>query len=207
MQQLQFEELLSDNQATFIAETSSPSRLNLRGKPDHELLHILGFEVGKQRGSIHELVKSLQTVDPRIEALIELTRRYLNTPLPKGTAFGCPHDIFLHYQYMRELKQEHFIVLLLNTKHEVIDEITVSIGTVNRSLVTPREVFAEAIKQHAAALVCLHNHPSGDSSASRQDIEITRRLQKSGQIIGIQLIDHLIIGNNSYTSLADESLI
>ncbi len=197
----------STDHSEVIAETTPPCLFNIRGKPDHELLEILGFEVGKHRGSIHELLKHLQEIDPRIEALIELTQRYLKTPLPEGQLLGCSHDIFQHYQYLRDLKQEHFIVVLLNNKYQVQQEITVSIGTHNRSIVRPKEVFAEAIKQGAAAIVCVHNHPSGNSQMSPQDIDVTQRLRESGQLLDIKLLDHVIVGNNSYTSLADEGFL
>ncbi len=207
MQQLTFDSFDSNQLTELIAESPPPSLLNIQGKADHELLQLLGFEVGQCRGSIHEILKSMQGIDPRITALTELMRRYIKTPLPRGKAFGSPHDIYLHYQHLRELKQEHFIVVLLNNKHEVQEEITVTIGTLNRTVVSPREVFSEAIKQRAAAIICLHNHPSGRSSASQNDIDMTRRLRETGQVVGIPLLDHIIIGNNQYTSLADQGWI
>ena len=79
-----------------------------------------------------------------------------------------------------------------------------TIGILNRSLVHPRVVFADAIEQHAAALICIHNHPSGDSSPSEEDKRVTRRLKESGELLGIPLLDHVIIGKDSYTSFADE---
>ncbi len=207
MEQLSFDAWLAERSSETIAETSLVRPLSVHESSDAELLGRLGIEVATHRGSIHELLRPLQGQNARVDAFTELVQRYLRTPLPKGTTFGCPHDIFVHYQYLRELKQEHFIVVLLNTKHEVQAEVTVAVGTLNRTVVGPREVYCEAIKQSAAAIVCLHNHPSGAAAASEPDIEMTRRLKKVGTVVGIPLLDHIIIGDGAYVSMADEQWI
>ncbi|MCM3029982.1 DNA repair protein RadC [Niallia sp. MER 6] len=108
---------------------------------------------------------------------------------------------------MRFLSQEHFICLYLNTKNIVMHKQTIFIGSLNASIVHPREVYKEAIKRSAASVICLHNHPSGDPSPSREDVEVTRRLAESGKIIGIDLLDHIIIGENKFVSLKEKGYI
>lgn len=190
-----------------IAEITPPHLFNIRGKPDHELLEILGFEVGKHRGSIHEILGKLADIDPRAKVFKELVKRYNETPFPKGQSFRCSYDVFKHYRNLRNLKQEHFIVVVLNNKHELMSDFTVTIGLLNRSLVHPREVFAPAIERRAAAIVCLHNHPSTNAEPSQIDIEMTHRLKQAGEICGVPMLDHIIIGDGEYVSLADRGLM
>ncbi|MGE7759041.1 RadC family protein [Peribacillus sp. NPDC097895] len=108
---------------------------------------------------------------------------------------------------MRFLSQEHFVCLYLNTKNQVLQKTTVFIGSLNASIVHPREVFKEAFKRSAASIICLHNHPSGDPSPSREDIEVTKRLVECGKIIGIEVLDHIIIGEHKYISLKEKGYL
>lgn len=108
---------------------------------------------------------------------------------------------------MRFLSQEHFVCLYLNTKNEVLHKRTIFIGSLNASIVHPREVYKEAFRRSAASIICLHNHPSGDPTPSREDIEVTKRLVECGKIIGIDLLDHIIIGEQKYVSLKEKGYI
>nr|WP_156324585.1 DNA repair protein RadC [Bacillus sp. FJAT-27245] len=108
---------------------------------------------------------------------------------------------------MRFLSQEHFVCLYLNTKNQVLHKQTIFIGSLNASIVHPREVFKEAFRRSAASIICLHNHPSGDPTPSREDIEVTKRLSECGKIIGIDLLDHLIIGENKFVSLKEKGYL
>ncbi len=99
---------------------------------------------------------------------------------------------------------EHFFSILLNTKNEVLSIKIISIGTVNKVIVHPRDVYSDAIKNMASSIIVAHNHPSGDSKPSREDIEITKRLMYVGDIVGIKLLDHIVIGNGNFTSLKEE---
>jgi len=112
----------------------------------------------------------------------------------------------LYRDRFKDEPQEHFIALLLNAKNRVMKEVLVSVGSLTASVVHPREVFAPAIKERAASILVLHNHPSGDSSPSREDIDITKRLKKAGEIIGIQLLDHVIIASD-YFSFKERRLL
>ncbi|MFO7819919.1 MAG: DNA repair protein RadC [Halanaerobacter sp.] len=104
------------------------------------------------------------------------------------------------------LQQEKFEVVLLNTKHKIIGIKEISRGSLNSSVVHPREVFRIAIKRSSAAIIVAHNHPSGDTTPSQQDIELTKRLAKTGDIVGIDLLDHLVIAHQDYSSLKEDDL-
>ncbi|AFQ18760.1 hypothetical protein BTG_26805 [Bacillus thuringiensis HD-771] len=101
----------------------------------------------------------------------------------------------------------NFICLYLNTKNQVLHRQTIFIGSLNTSIVHPREVFKEAFRRAAASIICLHNHPSGDPTPSREDIEVTKRLVECGQIIGIEVLDHIIIGDHKFVSLKEKGHI
>lgn len=108
---------------------------------------------------------------------------------------------------MRGLDREHFLVLFLNPKHAVLGMETVSIGTLSSSLVHPREVFKQAIKRSASAVILAHNHPSGNCEPSKEDLQVTKRLKDAGELVGIEVIDHLIIGEDRYYSFCENELL
>ena len=112
-----------------------------------------------------------------------------------------PLDVFRHFQAkLGELKQEQFYLLLLDTKNFVTKEELIAIGTLNASIIHPREVFKPAIKESAYAVVMVHNHPSGDPNPSTEDLQVTEKLAEAGELLGIKLVDHVIIGNGKYWS-------
>jgi len=144
----------------------------------------------------------------RVEALRELCRNYGIEKLKPQDQFSASRDIFKHFhQQLSRQKQEQFIIVLLDNKHRYLAEEDVSKGILNKSLVHPREVFASAIEHRAAAIICIHNHPSGDPEPSQEDLRITERLAEVGKLVGIPVLDHVIIGNESYTSFADKGII
>lgn len=108
---------------------------------------------------------------------------------------------------VRFLTHEYFVCLYLNTKNQVLHKHTVFIGSLNSSIVHPREIFKEAFKRSAASFICVHNHPSGDPTPSREDIEVTQRLFECGKLIGIQLLDHLVIGDQKFVSLKEKGYL
>jgi DNA repair protein RadC len=105
---------------------------------------------------------------------------------------------------MASLNQEHFVVLFLNVKNEILHKQTIFIGSLNSSIVHPREIFREAVKRSAASIIVAHNHPSGNPSPSPEDIEVTKRLIEAGSIMGIELLDHVIIGDHQFLSLKEK---
>lgn len=141
----------------------------------------------------------------QILAGIELGRRVSRTALHEKPTISSPRDAaMLLMEEMRYLQKEHFVCLFLNTKNEVIAKETLSIGSLNATLVHPREVFRAAIKQSSAAIICAHNHPSGDPTPSREDIHMTERLVEAGRIVGIDVLDHLVLGDGVFVSLKEK---
>ncbi|MET1180027.1 MULTISPECIES: DNA repair protein RadC [Bacillales] len=144
----------------------------------------------------------------QILASVELGRRINNLNDQDRYVIRSPEDGANYcMEEMRFLSQEHFVCLYLNTKNQVLQKTTVFIGSLNASIVHPREIFKEAFKRSAASIICLHNHPSGDPSPSREDIEVTKRLVECGKIIGIEVLDHIIIGEHKYVSLKEKGYL
>jgi len=141
----------------------------------------------------------------QLKAAVELGRRSLAAPLSTGTRISSSADLFRHFfPILRDRKQELFKVVLLDAKNIIVKETTVSEGTLTLSIVHPREVFALAIRESAAGIIFLHNHPSGDPTPSLEDRRLTDRLVTAGKLLGISVLDHVIIGDGRYVSFADE---
>ena len=148
-------------------------------------------------------VKAIQ-----ILCLSEMAKRLAKATARKGLIFDCPSAIAQYYmEDLRHRSQEHIKLLMLDTKSMLIHETDISKGTVNASLISPRELFIEALKRNAVSIILLHNHPSGDPTPSTSDIALTNRVKQSGALIGIDLLDHIIIGNNCYRSFKEERLL
>ena len=144
----------------------------------------------------------------QILAALELGKRALATPLTAGLRIRGSQDIFqYYYPILRDIRHEMFKALLLDAKHRLIRDHTVSEGSLTVSIVHPREVFNLAVRESAAAVIFVHNHPSGDPQPSEEDHALTRRLTEAGEILGIRVLDHLVIGDGRYVSFADEGWI
>lgn len=131
----------------------------------------------------------------QIKALFEFSRRCRQAKA-NGKAITCAKDVFDYASpKIGHLKQEHFMVILLDSKNHVIKDEIVSIGTLNASLVHPREIFKSAIRESANAIILVHNHPSGDCSPSDEDIEITDKIKKAGMTLGIKVLDSVVVGD------------
>lgn len=142
----------------------------------------------------------------RWEAVLELARRALSPPSPGSDPVRSSADVFETYRYLlADSPVEVFLAVLLDVKHRVLRCDRVSVGILNGSLIHPREVFASAVAERAAAVVLVHNHPSGDPSPSREDREVTERLRSAGRIVGIPVLDHVIIGSCSFYSFREEA--
>lgn len=142
-----------------------------------------------------------------ILAAVELGRRVFNVPSCQLTTINSPKDAVDLLQDMRFLDREHFKTVLLNVKNKVIALETVSIGSLNSSIVHPREVFKKAIRRGAATVILAHNHPSGIPDPSFEDISVTKRLVEVGKLIGIEILDHVIIASGGYISLKESGLL
>lgn len=156
----------------------------------------------EQLSAIHGLGKVKAS---EIIACLELGKRLLKDK--KSTLIISPKDVWENLKDIRDHKKEHFVVFYLDTRNQEIQREIISIGTLNASLIHPREVFEPAVRYCAAQILISHNHPSGDSTPSGDDIEVTRRLIDAGKILGIEIIDHIIVSKNAFISLKCEGLL
>ena len=140
-------------------------------------------------------------------ATFELARRGLHKGLGVRPVISAPGDALSMLSDIKDQQREHFLCLYLNARNQVIHKEVVSIGSLSSAIVHPREVFRTAVAQAAASVILAHNHPSGDVSPSQDDINLTRRLVQAGEIMGIDVLDHLIIGSDDFISLKERGLI
>ncbi|MBI3830663.1 MAG: DNA repair protein RadC [Planctomycetes bacterium] len=143
-----------------------------------------------------------------VRAVAELFQLWTEEEDRRGKTFACGRDFFEHYRLrMRNLKKERFFVACLDQKNRMLGEELVSEGTLTQTLVHPREVFNPAIRMQAAAVAVVHNHPSGDPAPSREDKQLTKRLGEVAELVGIRLLDHVIVGDGTYTSFVERGLL
>ncbi len=141
-------------------------------------------------------------------AAMELGLRLAKQPSAEKFVIRWPEDAATYAMpRLRYEQREHFALLLLDTKNQVMAFPDVSIGSLNASIVHPREVFRCAISYAASSIILVHNHPSGDPSPSKEDLNVTKRLLKAGEILDIEILDHIIIGDNKYTSLKEQGML
>lgn len=161
--------------------------------------------------SVQELtsVKGIGRVKAiQIQCIAELSRRMAKSRARDGLCFHDPASIADFYmEDLRHEEREQCRVMMLNTRSMLLAEKQLSVGTVNASLISAREIFLEALKCQAVYIILIHNHPSGDPHPSREDILLTKRVWEAGELIGISLLDHIIIGDRSYVSLREENLM
>lgn len=158
-----------------------------------ELLKVKG--VGK--------VKAIQLL-----CIAELTKRMAKAVGEEGLKLLSPDTVAEYYmQEMRHMTREQIRIVFIDSKSKVLNDMVISTGTVNASIVAPREIFLNALKYEATSIIMLHNHPSGDPSPSKEDISTTKRIREAGNLIGVKLMDHIIIGNNQFVSLKGEGIL
>jgi len=144
----------------------------------------------------------------QVKAAFELGRRLLRERDEKRPVFSSSQDVYSYYHpIVKGLKKEVLFCAMLDAKNRILNNCRNSEGTLTNSLMHPREAFKSAIKESAAAVIFIHNHPSGDPAPSREDIAMTERLVQTGEIVGIKVLDHVIIGDSRHTSLMDEGYI
>lgn len=144
----------------------------------------------------------------QIKAMVELGKRLAAAVGESRVVIRSPQDAAdLLMPELRDEPQERFKAILLNKKHEVLKVRTISIGSLDASIVTPRETFRDAISTNSAAVIVAHNHPSGDPTPSREDIAVSRRLCEAGKLIGIEVLDHIVIGDGRWVSLKERGLM
>lgn len=151
----------------------------------------------------NDLTKNQQLI---LQASIEFSRRVLNQGMGTEPSITAPIDVLPELRFIKDLKREHFVCVYLNARNQILKTETISIGSLNSSLVHPREVFQPAINFSAASMILGHNHPSGDVTPSKEDISLTRRMVEAGELLGIEVVDHLIVSSDRFISLKEANV-
>lgn len=192
--------------------------MNMKTKKDYELLSIvLGLKISTdlKLNSLADILQSPRAIygigqkkQEKIYALKEILERLLKADKNERIIINKPNDIakILIPRY-RYATQENFIIVLLNTKNEIISINDISTGSLNSSIAEPREVFREVLKYPTSSVILAYNHPSGNPNPSVEDIKITKKLVNAGKILGIDVLDHIIIGDNEFRSLKQDRII
>ncbi len=188
--------------------TERQSAVDVAGRLLHDHDGSLRQLAASSAGQIKAVPGIGPAVAARLMAALELGRRMAREGAGDRPRIRGPRDVYdLCAPAMQDAKQEEFRVLLLNTQHAVVRELVVTRGTLDASVVHPREVFRAAIVESAAAVILVHNHPSGDPTPSREDREVTDQLAEAGRLIGIAVLDHIVIGEGRYVSFVEAGLL
>lgn len=176
--------------------------LNYPGEGILGLLHLSLPELMNVKGIGQ--VKGMQLL-----CIGELSRRIWKRAAVNGTeCYDHPRAIVNYYiEDMRHMEQEQLKIMLLNTKNMLIKDVLISKGTVNASIATPREILIEALRYHAVKMIMVHNHPSGDPTPSQDDLRLTKRVDEAAELVGIELLDHIVIGDNAYISFKEKGML
>ncbi|MGO4947224.1 RadC family protein [Blautia sp. Sow4_E7] len=185
--------VLANQILSLTKDTSYPGLLGLLHMSIPDLMKVNG--IGK--------VKAVQ-----LKCIGELSKRMASAVARPRLSFNEPITIAKYYmEHLRHEEQEVLIVMLLDGRNHLLKEEIISRGTVNGTLITPREIFMEALKYHAVGVVLVHNHPSGDPTPSECDQEITERVYTSGELLGVKLLDHIVIGDQKYISFREQGML
>jgi DNA repair protein RadC len=199
-------EALSDAELVALLLRTGTARRSARDAAQ-DLLRRYGGLRGLARAPLADLRGEPGVADAKgatLLAAFELGRRVASLRLRRGDPIRSPADVHRHFHpLLRDAPHERFLVVLLDGRHRVIRPVLTSQGTLTASLVHPREVFAPALREPAAAIVLVHNHPSGDPTPSREDHEVTVRLAAAGELLGIPVLDHVVVAEQGYVSLRD----
>lgn len=173
----------------------------------------------EQLTKLHDSLRTIATLSPadfidlgfrrsaidRMAAVFELAKRYGEQEFVPGQVYRCSADVYEQFRERLAIEiVEIFIAVLLDNKHRKLRDVMVSKGSLTASIVHPRDVFTQIVRHSAAAVVFVHNHPSGDPTPSREDLDITRRLRQVGDIMGVRILDHIVIGRGRYVSFVDD---
>jgi DNA repair protein RadC len=206
-------EKIAKRGASALSDTELIEAIIGRGTRSRDVREIAKEVCGilKENGEIrYQDIRAIEGIGPtkasQIMACFEMGRRYF-APEAAGGKVTKPDDILPLVAHLRDKRQEHFCCITLNGAGEVLGNRVITVGLLNHSLVHPREVFADAITDRAASIICVHNHPSGSLEPSSQDIAITAQLREAGSLVGIQLIDHVIVTKTGHLSMRERGLV
>ena len=166
---------------------------------DFDLDHPPG-QIIDRRLKGNDLTKAQQLT---LMAAVELSRRVLDRGMGLDKPITSPTDVLSELRHIRDAKKEHFVAIFLNARNCVIKVETISVGSINASIVCMRELFGPAVATSACSLICAHNHPSNCVTPSREDCELTKRIRDAGQLMGIELLDHIIVGSDKFLSMKE----
>jgi len=184
--------------------------MGLRGPPGIETARVLlgrsgGRLVDLEHAGVQEVVGVGTAARERLAAALELGRRMACVPADDRPRLRGPEDVVRFIApHLRSLRHEEFHVIILNTRHRVLSTRRVSQGILDASLVHPREVFAPALEARASAIILVHNHPSGDPEPSPEDRRVTRQMSEAGDVLGIRVLDHVIVGDPGWSTVSPE---
>ncbi len=175
-----------------------------------KIIQHFGTKFDLRTASYHDLIQ-LPGVGPakavEIQATIEFGRRLYQSNQEKLGVIMSTKDAGNYcIERLKDLQQEHVLAIYLNTKNQIIKDKIIFIGSLNASVAHPREIFKEGVRCSAARIIVCHNHPSGNPSPSQADIDFTRRLEESGELIGLEILDHIIVGDDSFLSLQEHGV-
>lgn len=188
---------LSDLVCLIIGNKAKPEICNLLSSMPIKELHNLSRDELKALGLTKQVAE-------RFLAAILFAKKLNSMSMPEADCIRSPEDGYQAVKYLTNDDQETFVVLALNTKNQILSRKEIFKGSVNTAIVHPREVFRYALNKAAASIIVAHQHPSGDPSPSREDIDVTKRLRQVGEEIGIPLIDHIIVGKNKFYSMKEK---
>lgn len=203
-------ESLKENELLAILLGSGTKGENIMSLSERFLVELGGFD-----GLLYATKEDIESVRgfgkakaAKILAVVELSKRFKRLKAGEEFSITTPKKVAdMLSNEMADIKQEKFRLLLLNTKNKVIRIKDVFVGSLDTAIVHPREVFNEAVKYSASKIVICHNHPSGDPTPSREDINLTKRIRECGTLMGIELLDHIIIAKNGYFSMKEKGII
>jgi DNA repair protein RadC len=193
-------------------DTTGMSATELLGK-------LLGPAIGEKLTGRYKTFREIATAHPldlyeaglstgaveKLQLILEVAKRYGETDWPAGEPFKGSCDVYAHYRERLATETvEFFLAVLLDNKHRKLKDIVVGQGSLTASIVHPRDVYSRIIRAAAASVIFVHNHPSGDPTPSAEDLAITRRLREVGDLIGVRVLDHIVIGKGRYVSFVDD---
>ena len=206
------EEALSDSELLAVI-----LRCGTRGRNSLTLANdiLKSLQESSYPGLLHSSLAELEKIHGigkvkavQLKCIGELSRRIAMTAAKPSMSFRHPDSIASYYmERLRHQEQEQMICMMLDNQNHLLTERMISKGTVNATLVTPREIYVEALRCHAVNLILVHNHPGGDPTPSTSDIEITRQIRQAGELLGICLLDHIIIGDHQYISFKEQGMM
>lgn len=210
----QGEQMLTDSELLAVILRSGTQGENSLALADKILQFMNALSYPGLTGLLHVSVQDLMKINGigrvkavQLKCIGEFSRRIARNAAKSQLMFNDPSSIAVYYmEQLRHEEQEQIICMMTDTKGHFLGDKMITRGTADGSLITPREIFCEALRRHAVSLVLIHNHPSGDPTPSKEDLAVTSRIYQAGELLGVHLLDHIVIGDQKYCSFREEGL-